>query len=66
MNKVSLELLKELCDAPGISGREENIRKIVQRELSGIVDNMTTDNLGNLIAFRKGSSKKPKRVRAGL
>lgn len=59
---MALELLKELCDASGISGREENIRRIVQRELSGIVDDMTIDNLGNLIAFRKGSSKKPKRV----
>ncbi|MCA9447579.1 MAG: M42 family metallopeptidase [Candidatus Omnitrophica bacterium] len=59
---MSIELLKELSETPGIPGREENIRKIVQRELKGAVDKMTVDNLGNLIAYRKGTSKKPKKV----
>jgi endoglucanase len=59
---MSFELLKELTEACGIPGREEGIRKIVRRELKGLVDKVTTDSLGNLIAFRKGTSMKPRRV----
>ena len=59
---MAIELLKELSETPGIPGREERIRKIVRRELKGVVDRVTVDNLGNLIAFRAGTSKKPKKV----
>lgn len=59
---LSVDLLQELTETPGISGREELIRAIVQRELSGVVDEMRVDAMGNLITFRKGRSKKPRRV----
>jgi endoglucanase len=59
---MSFELLKELTETPGVSGREEAIRAIVERELKGVVHSFSTDALGNLIALRKGTSKKPKRV----
>lgn len=56
------ELLKELTETPGIPGREEKIRGIIRRELEGVVDSIHVDTLGNLIAFRKGKSKKSRRV----
>jgi endoglucanase len=59
---MPFELLKELTETPGISGREEAIRAIVKRELQGTVDEMRVDPLGNLIACKKGTSKKPQRV----
>lgn len=59
---MSFELLKELTEAPGIPGREEGIRSIVERELRGVVDAVRVDTLGNLIAYRPGTSKKPRRV----
>jgi len=50
---MSVELLKELCETPGIPGREERLRAIVRRELSDLVDEMRVDALGNLIAVKR-------------
>ena len=59
---MSFELLKKLTETPGISGREENLRKVIRREIKEVVDTVRVDSLGNLIAFRKGTSKKPRRI----
>ena len=50
-----MELLKELTQAWGVAGREKNIRAIIKREISGLADEMYTDNLGNLIALKRGT-----------
>lgn len=50
---MTVELLKELCETPGIPGREERLRAIVRRELSGLVDEMRVDAMGNLIAVKR-------------
>lgn len=55
---MSFDLLKELTEAAGVSGHEDHIRTIIKRELQGVVSKMTVDPLGNLIAYRKGTSKK--------
>lgn len=52
---MTVELLKELCVTPGIPGREERLRAIVRRELSGLVDEMRVDALGNLIAVKRNA-----------
>ena len=49
-----MELLKELCQAFGVSGREKNIRAIIRREIEPYADEMYTDALGNLIAVKHG------------
>ena len=49
-----MELLKELTQAWGVSGREKNIRAIIRREIASYVDEMYTDALGNLIAVKRG------------
>jgi endoglucanase len=53
-----MELLRELCEATGIAGREERIRAIVRRELEPLVDEIQVDRLGNLLAVRRGTSGK--------
>lgn len=50
-----MELLKRLSEAAGIPGYEAAIRAIIREELSGHVDTIETDPLGNLIAHRKGN-----------
>lgn len=55
-SKFNLKLLAELCEATGVPGNEENIRKIVKRELKGHVDKIDIDHMGNLIALKKGNS----------
>lgn len=58
--KVNVALLAKICEAPGAPGFEQKVRTIVQEELSGKVDEITTDNLGNVYAIKKGkdSSKR--------
>jgi len=48
-------LLKELSEACGVPSREGALRTIVQRELAPFVDSMSTDSMGNVIGFKKGS-----------
>lgn len=48
------ELLKKLTETYGPSGSEEKIRATIKAEIEGIADEVRTDALGNLIAFRKG------------
>ncbi len=48
------ELLKELTQAFGVSGRERRVREIILRELSGLCDEVKVDAIGNVIALKKG------------
>lgn len=52
---LNLELLKRLCESPGIAGREDVIRDIVVDELRSLVNEVTVDALGNVVGVRKGN-----------
>lgn len=53
---MNISLLKEICETAGAPGFESRIRKIVLRELTDIVDSLDIDNMGNVIAYKKGMS----------
>ncbi len=55
-----MELLKKLCEAHGVPGREEAVRELVMSELRGVCDEIRTDALGNVIALKRGSGRGPK------
>jgi endoglucanase len=59
-----LELLRRLCEAPGISGREEAVRAILRESIRDRVDACRIDSMGNLIAVKKGTGASPLRVLA--
>jgi len=59
---MNLPLLKSLSEAAGVPGREERVRKILQRECAGLFDEITTDAMGNLIATKKSAGPNAKRV----
>lgn len=48
----NIELLKRLCETPGIPGREERVRALIEKEVKGLFDSVTTDAIGNLICRR--------------
>ncbi len=50
-----MDLLEKLTQTPGTSGLEARIREVVRAELGKVVDEVTTDRLGNLIGRRKGN-----------
>ncbi len=53
-----IETLKKLCLADGTSGNEFRIAEIIKNEIKDAAD-ITTDGMGNIIAFKKGK-KSPK------
>jgi endoglucanase len=53
-------LLEELSNAFGPSGHEDEVRRILARALRDKVDELRTDALGNLIAFKRGSGPEPR------
>lgn len=55
MRSMNIALLKRLCEAPGIPGHEDAIRKVVIEEMRGLVDEISVDPMGNVIGVRKGS-----------
>lgn len=57
---INFDLLKLICEVPGAPGFEQAIRQLVIREVQPLVDELKVDNMGNVIAIKKG--KKPKKV----
>lgn len=51
------KLLKDLLNAPGISGYEETVAEIIKKELEKSCDSVKIDNFGNVIS-KKGTGKK--------
>ncbi|MCA9279956.1 MAG: M20/M25/M40 family metallo-hydrolase [Phycisphaeraceae bacterium] len=62
---LNIDLLRRLCEMPGVPGREERVRELIESEIDGLFDEVRTDAMGNLICTRKSrskSSKNPTRV----
>lgn len=59
MNKI---LLEKLCNANGISGDEGAIRDIIISEIQNSGAEYYTDNMGNLIVFKKGKNTPKKKL----
>lgn len=63
---MNIDLLKRLCETPGVAGREERVRALIEEEVRGLFDEITTDPLGSLICKRRprpaGPGKEPLRV----
>jgi putative aminopeptidase FrvX len=55
-------LLKRLSEANGVSGYEHEVRTIVQGEFGRFADEVRIDNLGNLIALKRGSAPEPRQA----
>jgi endoglucanase len=51
---VNFELLKRLCETPGVPSREEPIRRLVIDELRPLVDEVSVDAMGSVVGFKKG------------
>ncbi|HMQ34101.1 MAG TPA: M42 family metallopeptidase [Chloroflexaceae bacterium] len=60
----TLQLLKELVEAPGVPGQEGAVRQVMRRHLEPLGE-VLTDNLGSVIGRKEGPAGGPKIMLAG-
>lgn len=63
---LNLELFEKVCQTPGAPGYEQKIRKLIIDEVSSLVDEVETDNMGNIYAIKKGKTDKKVMVGAHM
>jgi endoglucanase len=63
---VNIDLLKRLCETPGVPGREERVRALIEKEIKPIFDKIETDAMGSLICTRQSRSGKKGATRVML
>ena len=61
---IDIELLRRVCEVPGAPGYEREVRQLVLKELKGLADDLRVDNMGNVVALKKGRSAKKKAMAA--
>ena len=54
---TQLKLIEKLCNSIGISGDEDEVRKIVLDEIKPYTDEVKVDTLGNVLAIKHGRGK---------
>lgn len=59
-------MLADICRVPGAPGHEQRIRAFVMKQLEGLVDEIRTDAMGNVIAIKKGSQDKKVMIAAHI
>ncbi len=58
MNEKFLNFFKELVEASGPAGYEQQVQEVYRKFVSPCADKVETDVHGNVIAFKKGTGKK--------
>lgn len=64
MDDTTLELLKEITEASGVSGYEKEVRSVIRKHMSGVTT-IELDKLGSIICKKEGASENPKIMLAG-
>jgi putative aminopeptidase FrvX len=54
---MDISLLQRLCETPGIPGREERVRALVQKETKGLFDSVSVDPMGSLLCTIKARKR---------
>jgi len=66
MKKVNVKSLSEICRIPGAPGFEKPIRDHILKLVKPLADKVSIDNMGNIIALKKGKSRKKVMVAAHM
>lgn len=59
---MNLDLLKTLCETPGVPGNEHRVRDLITSEIDGLFDQVTTDPMGSLLCKRNGTGDNPTKI----
>lgn len=57
---MNIDLLRRLCETPGVPGHEHRVRDLIKSEIDGLFDTVETDAMGSLLCKREArkSAKK--------
>lgn len=55
---MNIDLLRRLCETPGVPGNEHRIRELILGEIEGLFDEVKVDAMGSLLC-KRDSRKKP-------
>ncbi|MEZ5793212.1 M42 family metallopeptidase [Albidovulum sp.] len=53
---MNTDLLKRLCETPGVPGREHRVRDLIRQEIAGLFDSIETDAMGTLLCRRDAAT----------
>lgn len=59
---IDMDLFQKLCTAGGNSGDEGEVRDIILENIYPLADEVKVDNMGNVIAFKKGDKRPDKKL----
>ena len=59
---MNLDLLKTLCETPGVPGNEHRVRDLITSEIDGMFDEVKTDAMGSLLCKRNGTGDNPTKI----
>ena len=65
---MNIDLLKRLCETPGVPAHEGRVRELIRSEIEGLFDRVEEDPMGNLICYRQPRSPgkaKPRKDKKG-
>lgn len=51
---IDVSLLKTVCNIPGAPGFEKQVREFILKKVTPLVDTVEVDNMGNVIAVKRG------------
>ena len=54
---MNIDLLKRLCETPGVPGHEDRVRSLIENEVKGLFDHVETDPMGSLLCRRDATKK---------
>lgn len=63
---IDVPLLAEICKAPGAPGFEQAIRSLVLQKVQYLADEVSVDNMGNVIALKRGKARKKVMIAAHM
>ncbi|NNE86857.1 MAG: M20/M25/M40 family metallo-hydrolase [Silicimonas sp.] len=59
---MNIDLLKRLCETPGVPGHEDRVRDLIVKDIKGLFDEVEADAMGSLHCVRKGKGKSPEKI----
>lgn len=59
---MNLDLLKRLCETPGVPGHEDRVRDLITAEIDGVFDEVRTDPMGSLLCRRNAAKDGAPRI----